>query len=359
MYKAKYPDHFAEPTVTVLDLLSLSGKPEILGSATDRLVLYSADIDSRDLSTWRPEYPRIIRERVRLLNKMPNVRIGDIKGGIVPEWNILGEAHFTKGKVLGYNAMEAKEKVKNLFSRKIITKEEYENALNLLISHPTGLEFLVAQKELRFGIVRWTPKDMAAGFVKLRDGTTLSLEDAMLQPTIFKIDLILWDNERFLDCEMMYIFSIKGKTIVEYNDTTLRRAITESMLIFAAQRNWMKVAKRLYLLAKADKATTIASALRDKIFNSDFGRLYAILSDAETLAILKEEGVTEEEKAHIHQEQDAMRERLSKVTLPSFLRPHDPFSKGFISTIQKNLQPGIKKILFALKLIPIPKKWQP
>jgi hypothetical protein len=359
MYKAKFPEHFAEPTVKVLRLMSLSGKPEILGSASDRLVLYSADIDAVDKVEWKPEYPRVIRERIRILHNTPNVRIGDIKGGIVPEWNILSGGHFTKGKVLGYNAAEAREKVHNLFSRKIITKEELDTALKLLVPHPSGLEFLVAQKELRFGIVRWTPKDIAVGFVKLRDGTTLSLETAMLQPTIFKIDLVFWDNDRFIDCEMLYRFIQKGKKVVEESPEVLRRNIKESIVIFAAQQNWMKVAKRLYLLAKADRATTIQDNLRDLIFNSDFGRLYAILSDAETLVTLKEEGVTEEEKKHIHQETDAMRERLAKVTLPSFLKVHDPFSKVFIHTIQTHLQPGIKKVLVGLKLIPIPKKWQP
>jgi hypothetical protein len=187
----------------------------------------------------------------------------------------------------------------------------------------------------------------------------MSLETAMLQPTIFKIDLVFWDNERFIDCEMIYRFSRKGKVLVPEDTEALRRSIKESMLIFSADQNWMKVAKRMYLLAKADDATTIQEVLRDRIFNSDFGRLYAILSDAETLATLTEEGVTEEEKEHIHQEQDAMRERLSKVTLPSFLRVHDPFGKVFIHTIQKHLQPGIKKVLIDLKLIPIPKKWLP
>nr|WPF46460.1 MAG: hypothetical protein [Lake Baikal virophage 3] len=359
MYKAKYPEHFTEPTVKVLTLLSLSGDPEILGSASDRLVLYSADIDAIDTSQWKPEYPRIIRERLRLLGKMSNVRIGDIKGGIVPEWNILSNGHFTKGKVLGYNAYESREKVSNLFSRKIITKEEYDQALKLLVPHPSGLEFLVAQKELRFGIVRWTPKDIAVGFVKLRDGTTLSLENAMLQPTIFKIDLVFWDNERFIDCEMLYRFKIKSRIIAEDNPEAIRKNIKESMLIFASQQNWMKVAKRMYLLAKADDAVTIQENLRDKIFNSDFGRLYGILSDAETLSILTEEGVTEEEKKHIHQEKDAMRERLSKITLPAFLKPLDPFSKVFIDTIQKHLHPGIKKVLLDIKLIPFPKKWVP
>jgi hypothetical protein len=158
---------------------------------------------------------------------------------------------------------------------------------------------------------------------------------------------------------MLYRFIHKGRKVVEDNPEALRRSIKESMLIFASQRNWMKVAKRMYLLAKADNATTIQTALRDKIFNSDYGRLYAILSDAETLATLVEEGVTKEEKEHIHEEREAMRVRLSKVTLPSFLKPHDPYGTVFIHTIQTHLQPGIKKVLLDLKLIPIPKKWQP
>jgi hypothetical protein len=111
-------------------------------------------------------------------------------------------------------------------------------------------------------------------------------------------------------------------------------------------------------LARLDGATTIQTRLRETVFNSDYGRLYSILTDAETLKTLEEEGISKEEKEYVKQETDGFRARLALVTLPPFIKPVDPFSANFIEIIRRTLQTGVKQALVSLGLLPIPGKWR-
>jgi hypothetical protein len=354
-----FPEQYIEPTVEIVETLSISGKPLIVGSASDRTILYSADLDLNDNPTWSPELPRKFKRVVEKLESMKDVRVTDFKAGIVLEWNLMEMAHLTKGVVLNYNYDKIMDHLVSLYDRKIITHDEYKEVKPLIKPYPSPLEFLVAKKAVRFGIVRWTPRDVEAGFVKLRDGTTLSFADALQQRTIVKIDIVIWIENRFVDCEVLYNIVKNGQQLNTATPEDIRQGIKESMLVFANEQNWMKVAKRMYSLSKLDKTTTIQDRLRDEIFNTDLGRLYSVLSDAKSLNDLREEGVTQKEKERIHQETDGFRGRLALVTLPPLLKPVDPFSKNFIEKLEGILQPRVKSSLASLNLLPLPKRWLP
>jgi len=354
-----YPEQYIEPTVEIIKLLSLSGKPVVVGSASDRTVLYSADLDLNDNPHWSPDLSRKFRVMVEKLEAMKDVRVTDIKAGVVLEWNLMEMAHLTKGVVLNYNHEKILDHLESLYARQIITDDEYNEVKPLIKHNPSPLEFLIAKKAVRFGIIRWTPRDVEAGFVKLRDGTTLSLSDALQQHTIVKLDIVIWIENRFVDCEIVYNIIKNGQPLSPSTPEEVRQGIKESLLVFAHERNWMKVAKRMYSLAKLEKATTIQERLREHIFNTDLGRLYSVLSDAKSLEDLREEGISQKEKARIHQETDGFRGRLALVTLPPLLKPVDPFTRNFPEKLEGILQPRVKSALVSLNLIPLPERWIP
>jgi len=352
-----FPQQYIEPTVELLDTMSLSGKPEVLGSAADRTILYSADLDAHDTVAMSSDLPKRFQKMVATLAEKKDTRITDIKAGIVPEWNILEEGHLTKGVVMGYNATSARERLEGLTKRGIVSKEEYKEALPMLVDDPSPIQFLNAKKALRYGVVRWTPKAVRMGFVKLRDGTTLSLEDAMNQKTIVKVDVIMWIENRFVECEMLYNIKKNGKFVVAESPKDIKQGIKESLLIYASQGNWMKVAKRMYSLSRLEKNTKAQEALRQKVFNTDLGRLYSVMSDARSLEDLKEAGVGSTDKERINYETDGFRGRLALVTLPPLIKPVDPFTKGFADKIEGVLQPRVKEVLKSLHYLPLPSKW--
>jgi hypothetical protein len=219
------------------------------------------------------------------------------------------------------------------------------------------MEFAIAKKEVRFGVIRWKPKDVKAGFVTLRDGTTLTLEEALQQKAMTKVDVIAWIENRFVECEMLYMIKKNGKMLLNDTMEEVRQQIKENILLYSSKGNWMKVAKRMYNLSRMDGATTIQEQLRTRVFNSDLGRLYSVLSDARSLEDLKENSQLASDKKRIHQETDGFRARLALVTLPPLLKPIDPFTKDFGDKVEGILQPRVKALLKEMHLLPLPKKW--
>jgi hypothetical protein len=162
----------------------------------------------------------------------------------------------------------------------------------------------------------------------------------------------MWIENRFVDCEMLYMIKKGKKSIIKVDGADIKQGIKENLLLYASQGNWMKVAKRMYSLSRLDKATTIQERLRERIFNSDLGRLYSILSDARSLEVT--EGKSKE---RVDQEIDGFRGRLALITLPPLLKPQDPFQAGFADKLEGILQPRVKSALKELNLLPLPKKW--
>jgi hypothetical protein len=194
-----------------------------------------------------------------------------------------------------------------------------------------------------------------AGFARLRDNTTYDLADALQSTKIFpKIDVYAWIANRYIEFSIIYKLTKLKKPFVSTNPKEDSAGIKNDIAVLASENNWMKVAKRIYSLAKRKPLKEVLSTLQDKVFNSDLGRLYSVLSDAETLQAMIEDGVTSEDRKRIQIEVDGFRSRLAFVTLPEFLKPVEPDLKTLIPKIHAVLQPAVKDILLQAKLYPLP-----
>ena len=347
-----FPDHFTEPVVDLLKTLSLSGHPEIHGTSADRKVLYAADIDAEETLEWKDSFADKLQDAIGKLNSKRDVRITDIKAGVVEEWNILEEASLVKRKILGYNASLARRKVEQLEQQSIITKEESKEALAMLKPSLSPLEFVKTKKALRFGVVRWTPQEVKKGYKTLRDNHTLTWKEALQQSIPPKVDFVAWIEPQFMEFSMIYFFKEKGKYLAPQDN--LIQKLKQDILVYASEGNWMKVARRIYSYCKFKDAETCKKNLQTHIFNTDLGRLYSLLADAETLQML-EETATKEEQERIQQERDGFRARLALVTTPGFKHPVNPHLKTLTEKLNSALQPRVKSTLLRLKLLPLPR----
>ncbi len=347
-----FPDHYTQPIVDLLSTLSLSGKPEVHGTSADRRVLYAVDVDAEETLEWKDSLAEKLRANIVKLHSLRDVRITDIKAGVVPSWNILEEAHLVKGKILGYNHSQAVKKVEQLAQENIITADEKKEALSLLKPTFSPLQFLVAKKELRFGVVRWTPQEVKRGYKTLRDDHTLTWKEALQQPLAPKVDFVAWIEPQFVEFSFLYFFKSKGNYLAPQDN--LLQKLKEDILVYASKNNWMKVARRIYSYCKFKDANTCKKNLQDQIFNTDLGRLYSLLADAETLQVL-EETATKEEQERIQQERDGFRARLALINTPGFKDPVNPHLKTLTEKIHSTLQPRVKDALLRLKLLPLPK----
>ena len=356
-----YPFHYPEDVLAILSEMSFSeGKNiKIIGSASDRRMLYSADYDVNEIVPLESisEGVNGLKTIIRRLLKNKDVLIGDIKMGLVPEWMpVKGEVR--KGRVVGYNAVELRKRLKELDS--IMTPEE--KAVEVP-THPTPVEFLKLQRDLRMGLVRWTPKEVLDGKKTLRDGRPYTLEQAIQSPSISKLDVTAFVKpERFVEISIIYTFKKNGKILnQDPSKESLTKALREAIAVLHHEGNYFKMAKRIYSLAKLlnnDKAM----AKLVPLFNSDMGRLYSIHSDMDTLSSLYDQG-HKPDRERVRRELDGFRVRFGNIGLRGFIgeqpipttaKETNKTFKEILTKVKGRMEDETVKALKTLGLLPLP-----
>ena len=112
-------------------------------------------------------------------------------------------------------------------------------------------------------LLRWTPKDVKNGYVKLHDGETKSLEDCLLDNTIIKIDWIY--RQPLVECSLNIQYKQEPPT-KEEEIATLKEDINEYL-----KTNTMKSMKRLYSLLVLTKKNKPLQKQLVEYFNSPAG----------------------------------------------------------------------------------------
>lgn len=319
----KYPADYSDEILNVIRAMSFTaGKGvKLVGSYTLRNQVYAGDVDALELVRITSVKQCVSRFKKVVIDvvKIPLTYISDIKCGSVEEWRVVPlSAKIEEGNVVGYERDAILDKVKQLYDTKIIDEEQFTIAKRMLKEKVNAVEFLALQKELRYNIVRWTLKEVVAGFKILQDGRKYTLEEGIQAPTITKLDCVSWvSGNHFTDFEMIYEFSLHG-TIINQGLRDLDLAIKESILLMRKEGNYFKMAKRMYALARYYNYKHDLPALND-IFIGDLGRLYGIFGDANSLKFLIE-SVDELPKEKIEFEVDQFISRLSNVAIPTYMR---------------------------------------
>ena len=317
-----FPENYSSDALDILDAMAFDdGKGVmLLGSQSIRSQQYAGDYDAYQvvkkkgsvesvLKSLAAEFSQIIKN----LRGTSNLVIGDIKAGEKMEWRILPKDS-TK-----YSAEESKTKVDELLRAQIITKAEATEALSMLKPKLGGADFLIAKKELRYNVIRWTPEEVIRGHKTLRDGSTYTLEEAFSSPIITKLDVIGFiQNNRYTEFSMLYEFEANGK-VLNPDYVNISKSLEDDILYYAAEHNSFKVLKRLFALAKFKNDVKTLERLTP-ILNSDLGRLYSISSDINVLITLLESDSTKVDMKNIRFEIDQFKSRMSNVySVKSFL----------------------------------------
>lgn len=294
----KFPEDYPEDALTILKAMSFTDFKglTIFGSMSLRGQLYSADYDGYEVVEMEERSDEIalrslakaFRFMIRDLMRMQDVYIGDIKAGMVREWNVIGdEVKIVDGKVEKYNPIRSRMRLDNLFSKGIIDEEEHSKWKRLIKDKPSIEDILEMKKEIKPHIVRWTPEEVIQGFKELKGNIKFTLEDAFSSPAITKLDVIgLVQRSRYTDFSIIYEFRNKGK-VLNIGMSDIEPALKESMYAYYYDKNYFKMAKRMFALAKYKKDNAIVAKLAP-IFNTDLGLIYSVMSDIGTLIYLVE-----------------------------------------------------------------------
>lgn len=346
----EYPDGYSEDALKILNTMSFSeGKDvKILGSMSLRSQVYAGDYDAYEtiktkgskedaLDDLVKKFKQIIKE-VQLI---PNTYIGDIKSGSIEEWKIIGEPFHHEKSI---------QKLEELFSSKIISKEVFEEGKKKIKPNPSKLELLALQREFRPNVLRWTPKEVLLGFKRLQDGRKFTLKEAFQTPIITKLDVVSWvQNNRFTDFSMIYEFKHNSQSLNK-ELSNIEDSIKKNIFVLFHEKNYFKMAKRMFSLAKYKKYEKILETL-SPLFNGDAGRLYMVYGDIGTLESLLESNETVSQQK-LDFEIDQFKQRLSNITFEKYIsKEHEIF--GLIDSIlaKKHSEKSLLQKLEKLKQI--------
>ena len=244
------------------------------------------------------------KQIVKNLRGLPNTYVGDIKCGVIDEWDVVGDPRTR-------DVTKSKAKLDALRRDNVITQTEKETA-------EKALKGPYPEKEIKFHILRWTTNDIERGYVEYR-GRKVTLGDALQTDGLCKVDVVsLVQNSRYTDFSCVYEFHYpEGKVMneVEYDVVWfLKRDIG----YYASQGQWVKVMKRQFALAKFLHNEKVLHYLQP-ILTGDLGRLYQIVGDLGTMITLMENKKGDTKR--IRYEIDQMIGRLSNIyQLPSYLK---------------------------------------
>lgn len=367
-----YPLNYPTEAVRFIQLLAIQKTPTIMGSQELRSQLYAGDYDLDELvqTEYKADAPGRLAKRliavVEGLVKTPNCYIGDIKCGEIAEWDVLAGVEYRTGKIIGYDQEKA---LKTL--RRIDWAEKTDFAL--LPAKLTPAAYFKALDAFKYHIVRWTAKELIAGEKKLADGRRYTVAEGINSPSLTKIDIVGLVGQRYTEFSCIYIFENNGK-VLNGLEISPQNDIRESLCYYKSVGNYFKVAKRMFSLARLKEDKLTITKLND-ILNSDLGRLYSIISDANTLLFLLENSeVIPSEK--VAAELEGFRTRLGSIytiqpvesegilkqlvsasKLPATEEGREKLEKAMksiVSGFEEVLSRYAKRALSTVKLLPLP-----
>jgi hypothetical protein len=333
----KFPEQFSSEVRKVLKAVSI-GDPHIMGSSDDHQIMYSGDYDLLEMVPLRRNAVAQFKSVIKRAKRVGTIT--DIKVGEVPEWQML------RGK---YDRKKEVDHLGRLWQAKVVTDAEVRRAQSLLKEHMTPRELVEARKELRFGVLRWTPQEVENG-VKQYRGRTFRLDEAFKSPGITKVDVVAWVKDKYIEVSNIILWSHGSETYADLPEVI--QSLGEDILYFEGEGRYMKVAKRMYSIAKFKGLLHDQDGLRE-VLNSHLGAIYTVVSDLE---LVKEfpQAVT---KIRKNKMLDGMRDRMAKLYFPEFDGASDP--RQLLPRLREVLEEETRKELSKRKLLPLSTEYKP
>jgi len=342
-----FPQQYSADLVRIFKTISF-GTPNVVGSSADYKIMYSADYDLMEKAVVRRRSAKDFQKKILKLNKLG--KVVDMKIGEVSQWNLLKKPYIQNGHVRNYNQGDELKHLSALWSAELISHEEFMDGQERLKPHMTAVEFLNNKKALRFGLLRWTSKEVQEGYKELRDKKIIYLEEAFKTKEITKIDFIGWATNKYVEISNIILWTNSaGKGYVTIPGVT--KGLKEDMLIYEAEGNYVKVAKRMLSIAKQYSDKSIVDALIE-ILNSPIGKLYSVVADMEILQDFPEAIKTAKKRKEI----DSLRNSFAKLFFPDL--KHATPSFKLIPKMTEILQDEMEKALKSSKLLPIPRDYR-
>ena len=253
----KTPDMLNAKIGALIERFSVHGKVKLVGSNQRRGQLFSSDYDVLTQLNGRPATLARYFKEVMLAIPRKDFYFMDFKAGL------------DKRLVYDFDDENLDEYLKNplIRDKKRILEAKGEARVKLI-------------RDLF--ILRWTPADIARGFVKLVDGTEYSFEEALQDNTTIKLDIVIPVGDRFAEVSELYMYR---QTAVDSEE--MMRSLADDIELYRHQ-NSMKSLKRLYSILELTDKNDPRLAKLEAFFNTEYGLLNKCANDIALLLLLTE-----------------------------------------------------------------------
>ena len=322
-----YPENYSNDLISAINILSFpekgkgytADKPKLYGSASIKL---SSPSDYDTLTEIKTNNINVIVKELQKIVKNCNNALGlwvaDIKCGSVDEIKIIPDD--LEEKNYNKNLEIMKTKTKQIFDKKIISKEEYNYYNSLLLSDLNNFDISILRKEIRPNIIRWTVDDILKGYITW-NGFHKTLKECLMQPELTKIDIITFiQGYRYTEVSMVYLINLNGKNLSLNFEKDRIRLLKETIPPLMYDGKLFKICKRIFAIERYNKKPNkrVIKILID-LFNSNIGRLYQIVGDLSVLLYMADNYKNLPLKK-IEFELDQIRFRTSSLTNEAFLK---------------------------------------
>lgn len=288
-------DGLSQDTIDIIRIITTSDDVSPVGSFKYRAHRYPGDIDIMERikaccnkETALKSIVVKIQDIARQVDERPDIFLGDFKAGLDARYKLdIGE--LDNGKIINYDSKKIIKDLTDLRSANLLTEKEYENLQKLVKSKPTIDDFEELYDALRkYYVVRWTVPEILEGQKLLRDGSKITLAEALSQDSIVKIDLWAKIDGRYNEVTNYFLIIQLDE---EGNETVLNQKLGDRLdslkhdiekYSSREHRNSLKLAKRLWnraIFLKDEKALKKLYPL----FGSEINSLNQVAGESEVL----------------------------------------------------------------------------
>jgi hypothetical protein len=269
--------------------------PTIVGSFKYIVHEYPADIDLFEnyhsccgLDQATRDVAKKITDMVNRIKIEKDVYLGDFKAGYDMRYKInIGQ--IIGGKLTKYDPFAIRSAMIALHSKRLITDEELGLWLSKVIDRPSVSEYMDLDDAIRKKyVIRWDVEDIVKGFKKLPLGDKKTLEEALSQKTVVKIDIWVYLNKRYVEVTNWFMLTYEDKEgrhkHMSIKPEKYERSLQHDLEHYSnpTVNKFMKLAKRLWLYAVLKKDKKLMTSLYP-LFGSGAAKMYQIMGEIETI----------------------------------------------------------------------------
>jgi len=284
-----YPENYTNDLLDVLDILIYHPNknikvedPIIYGSASIKLSSPSdydcyQKIQAKNILSIVKEFKEVIKR----LEAYKGLYIADIKVGSIDALRIIPQ--YVDEDNWDDELPSILDKARELFRLKKIDKKELDLCIKFLKPNLRNFDIAIVKKEIRFNVARWTPEEIRKGFL-IRRGVKLTLEEAVQQKELTKVDVICFTVNRYPEVSMVYLYELGGHVLnTGYNEEDRELLLQQTIPPLIYEDNYFKVSKRVFAIERyRERPNLRVLEILMRLFNSDLARLYQIIVDLNT-----------------------------------------------------------------------------